>query len=169
MGLLILKSDFTGKFAIAQNDFSKLDLFIDKYEKEYLIDLLGSALYNLFEADLDSQTPKQPQSLIYQDIYNPFHYDEGDCIIRSEGMREMLKGFLYFEFVREQKYKNTDTGVFVHSNETTREVGFTELNIYGRYNESLRTYRAIQAFICKNNTDYPDYNGQIKGISHWSI
>lgn len=156
---------------------SDIQAFIDKYEKEYLTALLGCELYDLFVADLGVNGV--PQLQIYLDIYNAFCEDNNDFIsnyyghywkygygckkqVISIGMVEMVKRFIYFEYVRTQKTYNTPTGTVVNENEVSRETSFSESGIFQVYNEGVMTYDAIQWFICKNETDYPKYNGIIK-------
>lgn len=164
MAILIQTSDFTGKYSIAQNSFTPLQSYINKYEKEYLVDLLGVELYDLFAADVTSYAPVTP---IYQSIYNPFKQDYNKCIVYSVGMKEMLLGFIYFEYMRDQKIKNTITGAVVNANENARESGFSEFNLFSKYNEGIHTYEAIQWFINENKTDYPTYNGKCKKLMYW--
>jgi hypothetical protein len=168
MGLLIAKSDFLGKYKIAQNSFTDVDSYINRYEKEYLVALLGAELYDLFEADVIPAT-KVPATQIYIDIYQPFAVDDNTRILSSKGMKDMVLGFIYFEFVRDDKYKNTVSGNVVGQSENNRESGFSEFNLYSRYNEAIDSYWNIQCYINKNLTDYPEYNGQHKSISHWAI
>lgn len=166
MGLLIAKTDFTGKYSIAQNSFTKLDDYIAKYEKNVLRKLLGITLFNLFEADVVSMVPTTP---IYQSLYNPFQQDNNNLIVISEGMKSMLLGFVWYEYIRDEKFKNTIVGTVVGANENARESGFSEAYVYGRYNDSICTYNAIQWFILKNKTDYESYNGQQLSLSHWAL
>lgn len=168
MGLLIAKTDFTGKYKVAQNSYTDIDSYIEKYEEIYLAELLGADLFALFKADVNPTT-KQPVTAIYLNIYNSFKTDEGNCLIVSEGMKKMILGFIYFEYVRDEKFKATMSGIVVSANEVSRESGFTEFNLYSRYNESIDTYDSIQWYICKNKTSYTEFNGQSKSRSHWAI
>lgn len=166
MGLIIDKEDFTGKYAIAQNSFTDIDSYITKYEEKYLIDLFGVELFKLFKASVTSQVPGPG---VYKTIYDPILEDEGECIRKSEGIKTMLLGFVWFEFIRDQKYKATVSGHHVGATENSREASFDELNIYGRYNESIESYKTIQWYIEEHETEYPDYNGQCKGLAHWAL
>jgi hypothetical protein len=166
MGLLIKPEDFTGKNGIPQNTFSEISAWIDKYEEPYLAKLLGAELFKLFKADITVYLPSTP---IYQALFNPFKEDDGSLLRISEGMKEMVLGFVFFEYMRNDgKFKNTISGPQVNTGETSREVGYSEFNIWGRYNDSARTFQEIQWYIEKNSSDYPDYNGQEIGLVHWS-
>ncbi len=166
--LNISPSNFqSGPVCIATNVYTESELqdYIDKYEEEILIDLLGCDLYNLFVADLVSGVP---QTQIYLDIYNKFCIDEDYCHIwKSEGMVKMLEYMIFFYYVRDQKVKQSNEGNVVSMAEASRESTFTESNIYRNYNQGIKSYCAIQWYICDNSNDYPDFNGQIKKKTTW--
>ena len=52
MGILIDKSDFTGIYELNISIRDKVDEYIEEFEKPILVKLLGSDLFDLFEADL---------------------------------------------------------------------------------------------------------------------
>lgn len=168
MGLLIVKEDFTGKTAIAENSYTDINSYIAKYEEPYLMDLLGVELFTLFKAAVTDQVVAAG---IYKTLYDPIREDDTSCntVRISEGMKEMLLGFIYFEFMKDMKFKSTDSGVTVGQSENSRETGFTESDIYSRYNEALKSYWTIQWFIVIDNAkaDYPTYNGQDKILASW--
>lgn len=174
MGLIITVSDFlssAGKLAIAQDNVAatKITSYILRYEEQYLIDLLGVELFNLFKADIASP-PNPPASPIYAALYDPIRQDDGTCIRISRGMKDMVMGFLWWEYMRDAKFRQALTGMFVDKSENSREAPFDEYNIYGRYNESIESYQTIQWYIKKDTANaYPTYNGQCKDIAHWSL
>jgi hypothetical protein len=160
MGLLVDNTDFSsGKYKIAQGSFSDLTSYIDKYESIYLRRLLGVELYNLFENDVDSNT-KQPVTQKFIDIFDPISEDDDSEIRISEGMKEMLKGFIYFEYVRSQKFKNTVSGTVVNQPENAKDAQFSNTHIYNIYNEAVLSADTIQWYINENSSVYPEYNGQ---------
>lgn len=169
--MFLLPSDFTkGFYKIASDCYTEDDLqeYIDKYEKSYLIDLLGCDLYNLFVADLDVPTAPPtptPQTQRFIDIYDAFCIDDPnacDNVWRSEGMIEMLKGVVYFYYVRDYQYLTSSVGSRVNTNEVSRELAATEMlgEVSQRWNAAQSTYWAIRQFIINNSTDYPEFNGR---------
>ena len=166
MGILIKNTDFVGIYRISQNCFSDLDLYIEANEKEYIEDLLGSELASEFINNLSSM---QPTSQKFIEIYDPFSEDDGICINRSEGMKKMLIGMIYFDYVRDVNFKVTTGGIKKNAVETSNDVGTNEHDLWRRYNRAIKTYNAIQGYICERMATYPNYNGQNKGLSHWSI
>lgn len=174
-------SDFaTGKYRISMTTDTQTSVtsYITKYEKRYLQNLLGIELYNLFMASLVSNVPTG----VYLTIYNEFAEDNDNSgftfqrldgtilesveggskagpIVRSEGIKEMLKGFIFFEFTRDQGVKNTPNGNVQAENENAIFVSQNEAFIKGRYNEAVDTYQAIQWYIGQHLDDYPTFNG----------
>lgn len=168
MGLIIVKADFTGKYKIAQNNFSDIDSYISKYEELYLKELLGVELFNLFKADVVSYAPV---TTIYLNIFNPISEDDTDneTIRISDGIKEILLGFIFFEFMKDDKFKATPSGIVAGQSENNRETSFAENNIYEKYNIAVNSYHTIQWYIeiLNNKVDYPTYNGQEKDIASW--
>lgn len=173
MGKIVKTTDFIGKYAITQNQFNttQLQSFIDKYELLYLYDLLGVTLGNLFYNDIAPLTFLAPVTAKYATLFNAIYSDSTTLCgqIRSEGVKEMLKGFIYWEFVKAQKAKNTITGNVVGQNEVSREADWNETEIYNNYNQAVMSYRSIQRYIVENHTDYTEYKGLIKQYNNWFI
>jgi hypothetical protein len=172
VGLIVNSADFTGKHRVSTNMFSELDAYINRYETRYLIDLLGKPLFDLFVADLVMQVP---QSAEYLAIYNQLDYDNligCECASRlnySYGLKDMLLGFIYFDYMRDTKYKPTSTGVVANQYEVSREVSASGDNLYSRYNESVSSYRTIRNYIINNSATYPTFKGVCKDYASWCI
>ncbi len=166
MSKIVQISDFVGKYAIASNSFTSdaLQPYIDKFELSYLRDLLGVDLTDLLLADIT--TPfAEPDTTIYKTIYNELAIDDSGLFckqLRSIGIKNMLLGFIYFEYVRQQPVKNTITGNVIAQNEASTQAKWGETDIYNIYNESVNAYKAIQYYLEQNLTDYPTYNGLVK-------
>jgi hypothetical protein len=166
MAKIIQITDFKDKYAITQNSFSTTSLqsFINNYELKYLYDLLGVTLGDLLYADIT--TPfAEPDTLIYQTIFNSLNYDDSNIQIRSNGIKEMLLGFIYFEYTRTQNVQNTITGNVQAQNEVSQLVNYGSTPIYFNYNEAVKTYRSIQIYINDNLTVYPTFNGLMKSYT----
>ena len=166
--LNITYSDFNkGKFELHTGMYeqAKIQAYIDKYEKQYLIKLLGSDLYDLFVADLVAGVPQDP---IYLKLYDPFNYDRLDCSIEIlEGMIEMVKGFVYFQYLKDQTNQVFVSGSVRPVGENSENVSTLNMMIYTRYNESIRSYKAIQTYICDYLTNYTEFNGKRLKTAYW--
>lgn len=151
--MFLTPSDFTGKYELhtGMYDTAKLQTYINKYEIRYLKALLGVTLYNEFIADLS--TANVPKSPNFIKIYNPLSEDINQYVmIESDGMLEMLKGFIYFEYSKDQMMQQTTFGGVQQIAENSKVLNTLQTLIYNRYNEGIRTYRAIQNYILLNTT-----------------
>ena len=164
--MFLTPSDFTGKYELhtGMYDSAKLQSYIDKYEVRYLRELLGVTLYTEFISDLDNQfVPKSPNFL---QLYNPFAVDVNMFqMLESDGMLEMLKGFIYFEYSKDLMMQQTTYGGVQQTAENSKVLNTLQSLIYNRYNEGIRTYRAIQNYILLNTTAPTN---QVVEISEWS-
>ena len=158
MGILINKSDFTGDYALVKSNSDDINLFIEKYEKEILMQLLGSDLLVLFQADLTNQVP---QTAIYLDIYNAFVKEVGGWKVESKGMKDMCLAYVYFYYLRKLKIKASMNGAVV--NETENSTQSNPMFLINVYNSAIRTYKHIQYYIGYNKTEvYPRFAGSCK-------
>lgn len=166
--LNITYDDFgKGKFELHHGMYeqTKIQAYIDKYERQYLVKLLGVDLFNLFVADLVAGVP---QSAIYLKIYNPFEYDNVNCYVYiSEGMIDMIKGFVYYQYLKDLTNTVAVSGNVRPMGENSENVSTLNSMIYTRYNDSVRTYKTIQKYICDFNSDYLQYNGIGISTAYW--
>ncbi len=166
--MFLQPSDFIDKYALSTGMYStsKLTAYILKYEEQYLVQLLGANLYNEFVSDLNGLTPNVPQSPNFLKVFEPFNEDRsgfsgsgvlysntytfGNSILMSEGILEMLKGFIYFEFSRDLMNQQTPYGNVKQMAENSIVVDSPHSLMWERYNEGQKTYKAIQEFIYLN-------------------
>lgn len=170
MGFYVNISDFTGKFEVHQGMYSNNDLndYIQRYELDYLKQLFGVPLYNEYYANAITNPPTNiPPLAKFSYLYNPFDYQNTDdfwLLCQSKGIKDMLIGFIWFEFNKDQVSTATPLGQQKQKNELSEAVIST---LYNRYNESVKTYRAIQTYIAQNSGTYQNFRGQIKGYAYW--
>ena len=156
-----------GKFELHHGMYeqAKIQAYIDKYERQYLIKLLGVELFNQFVADLVANVP---QDVKYLKIYNSFEFDNVNCnIYISEGMIDMIKGFVYYQYLKDLTNTVAVSGNVRPLGENSENVSTLNTMIYTRYNDSVRTYKAIQQYICDFSSDYLKYNGQGIKTVYW--
>jgi hypothetical protein len=164
MGLLLNSTDFTGEYAIPQNQYTSITLeeYIVSTERMYLQKLLGVSLSDLFIADLTDGEPVSPRFVA---IFEPLSYDYQNWIVTSNGIKEMLKGFIYFNYTRMQKYQNGIEGASQKMGSNSMPAKYDSTWLVSMHNISIDTYRAIQDYIQQNKIDYPEYNGQPIGYA----
>jgi hypothetical protein len=156
--MILSIQDFTGKYQVSTGmyDQAKLQDYINRYEPRYLKQLFGVSLYNDFQSDLLNNVPQSPNFLI---LFNPLSEDmgynfyyfngvyEGVNQIDSEGIKEMLKGFIYFEYVKDLSNQITPIGLVKPDNENSTVANTLFSMMYTRYNEAIRSYNSIRDFI----------------------
>jgi hypothetical protein len=155
-----------GKYKIPQTptiNSEKLESYIERYEDKYITDLLGAELSDLFIADLLDGVP---QTLIYLNIFNPIKQDlKDECKIKriySRGIKDMLRGCIFWEFMRDLPNQKDLTGVNRAKSENGEPIHWQDWGLPSFYNESVSSFRSIQAYIEQNIVDYPTFNGSIK-------
>jgi len=157
---IVVNTDFTGEYNISKNCYDQIDFYIEKYEKKYLLKLLGAELYDLFISDLTVTNPQVPQTQRFLDIFNSFNIDESSCVVTSEGIRKMLTQLIYFHYVRENQVINTAGGTVSNSVELGLPASFKG-NIVQAFNEGVDNSHSIQWFICDKSDIYPEENIQL--------
>lgn len=141
-------TDFVGFYLIPQGTFDNGELqnYCDMYEQRYLTELLGVELYDLLIADLVGGLPTDP---LYLAWFNPFSYEPDfcyNCLLTSNGVKNMLLGFIYFEYMWSQIVPNNGNGFDVPTNEnsTTPTLIASQSQILRRYNDAVVSYNAIK-------------------------
>jgi hypothetical protein len=163
--MFVTIADFTGKFELhtGMYDNDKLQAYIDRYEQRYLVHLLGQKYYDEFIGDIDPSTGES-RSPNFIKIFNPFYEDENlYSILQSEGFVDMLKGFIYFEYGKDLLNQMTPFGNVKQSSENSKLATTLNTMMYARYNESVRTFNTIRAYILLH---YPMPVGQVCTISN---
>lgn len=132
--ILVDKSDFKGKWEIAQNNFSNLDSYIERYEKAILVDLMGKYLADDFISD--------PTDTKWDDLKSV-----------GFGLTSLLVGFIYFEYVRDLPFRVTNQGVVYQLDDNASQV-ITVLALKQRYNECVSDYRSMQRLLRSNFNNF---------------
>ncbi len=156
--MILSIQDFTGKYQVSTGmyDQARLQDYINRYEPRYLKELFGISLYNDFQSDLVNNVPQSPNFLtlfnpLSEDLgYNFYYFNgiyEGINQIDSEGIKEMLKGFIYFEYVKDLSNQITPIGLVKPDNENSTVANTLFSMMYTRYNEAIRSYNSIRDFI----------------------
>jgi hypothetical protein len=167
--MIVTIEDFIGKYELSTGmyDTEKLQEYIDKYEPLYLIHLLGADLYAEFKADLilGGGIPTEQRFLF---VLEPFNYDYNFDILISQGMKSLLLGCIYFEYLKDLSNQVTIAGNIKPIGENSINTSTLNTMMYGRYNDGIKTYRTIQYYICVvKPEDYDGFNGNVKEYAYW--
>ena len=150
--MIVTISDFVGKYQLHSGTYvtANIQAYIDKYEPKYLRELFGAELYTDFMSDLDQQT-NEPKSPNFRYVYFPFAEDVNVFqMLVSEGIKEMLLGFIYFEYSKDLQNQMTPYGNVQNKSELSNTVSTLSSTIWTRYNESVRTFMAIRDWMYLN-------------------
>lgn len=158
MSTYLTPDDFVGEYAIAQgfaDEGAKIQEYIDTYERQYLIRLLGAELYDIFNTGYANAEAD------YVKLYEVLYFDS-ELLCRpfiSEGMEIMLKGFVYSHFRKQDLGVATTNGQVEMKPEGGKLAKDEYSNIIALYNKSVKTSCAIRQYILENLTTYPTYKG----------
>lgn len=153
--MILEKTDFeSGEFSVAQNKYDDLMTFIYKYEHRILLDLFGKNMYEDFKNDLTTGTPQTPQTVPYENVFNEI-FENG---IESEGIKEMLKKFIYYYFVVNQHKTKTVNGIKESKSELAENnTTFSFTALIEAYNSAVSDYKNIQTYIFRNMASVQQY------------
>lgn len=159
MNLITKVGDFTGKYELHKGAYvqTKLQAYIDKYEPRYLKELFGVTLYNDFYSDLVLVNGNYvPQSPNFTFLFEPFAEDTTLYrMLISDGIKEMLLGYIYFEYAKDLYSQQTVYGAVNQLPELSNPTSTLSSLMYTRYNESVRTMNAIRNWIMLHYNDMP--------------
>lgn len=164
MASITTPADFNGQYSINRNKHNTNDIItcIDSVEELVLLELFGVDLKTIV---LDGVANLDP---IYEKLYNPFSYqDSCDRIWQSKGIKEMLLGFVYFEWFATHSVAVVLDGQRENESENSKSASSLRANNEKRYNDAVKTYRAIQAYINDNLDIYPEFKGKGKLLMNW--
>ena len=160
MSLLFIEiSDFIGQINLDlssdSNVIAQFEAFGRDIEEEILKELLNDKLYSDLIADLDGN--EEPQTQIYIDLVNGKEYTNpiGQTII-YEGLKKMLRFFIYEEYLDFIYSQNTSTGQMSSQNENSIPLTRGQLRkVRSRIqNKAVKLYHKAAIFINDNYTDY---------------
>ena len=165
MGMILSIEDFeTGRYKIALDPEQETDLdeYIDKVEDEYLPKLFGKELYDLFVIDWNTIPVGVPTDARFSMVYDAFVEQNDNVLIQSLGIKEMLKGFVYYLFLRDDVTRSTTLGLEKMVGENVQSVTAIQHDITSRYNEGVDTFTTIQYYIdffTPKAFEYPEFKG----------
>jgi hypothetical protein len=155
-----------GRYRITVDPEQETDLddTIETVENDILPQLFGVELYDLFIADLVAGVP---QSVRFVTIFDAFNDQTNGCITQSQGMKVMLKGYTYYDYVRDINGSVTPNGTKKKISENSTDMNGIQYDLTSRYNDGVRNYKAIQHYMNTIDPDtYPEYDGTPQPFNH---
>jgi hypothetical protein len=169
MAQILDNDDFeNGPFTIPLNGEEEIDLpiIIEEVEREYLSCLFGKDLYILFKADVDANAgvPVIPR---FVKVFNEFLEQPNSILYDSKGIKEMLKAFVYYEYIKSLPTRATTIGIKRTQGENSENVSAIAHDITIKYNRAITTYCTIQWWMGDEDSEnYEEYEGIPKKFNH---
>ena len=123
----VSQSDFKGKFQITENKFTDITPYIDRYEGTIFIELMGKELSEDF-------------------INDPTDSKWDDFKAIGFGIKSLIVGLVYFEYVRDLPYRMTNKGMVYQMDENANQVIHAHI-LRQRYNECINDWREMQKYL----------------------
>lgn len=164
MASITTPADYNGQYSINRNKHNTNDIIacIDSVEELVLLELFGVDFKTIVLQGVVDLDP------IYEFLFEPFNYqDSCDRIWQSKGIKEMLLGFVYFEWFATHSVAVVLDGQRENESENSKSASSLRANNEKRYNDAVKTYRAIQAYINDNLDIYPEFKGKGKLLMNW--
>lgn len=162
--ILDVEEDFTGYHKIAANEFKadKIERYSARFVKKYLLDILGPfSVEDIENNNNKTKWAKIFDGCYYRDYENITHY--------FEGLKDALKGFVYFEFTRDN-YENRQTGKVKSSASLSEKLPGVEVSTTAkmRYNDAVRNVNGLGLLLESLETVHGDlitYTDNLDGTS----
>ncbi len=154
--MILSEQDFkTGDLQISENDYSDLDAFItDAIETSYIRKMFGTTLGDVFLADL-SGDPSVPTSPEWLAVFAQFDVDRSGYSEPCTGIKEILKGFIYRDYVSQQSVINQAGGNKSVRVEASDNEGFPKKSTIF-YNRAIENYCILIYFLDQDSATYTD-------------
>lgn len=138
---IITYTDFKGEQNIAGTENigtrENLQLFIDKYEREFLKELLGSVLYNQFVSGLAVLPNPDPKWIALRDEFD---------------LKQMIVCYVYYWYIQNQTTLTASVGEVKPNNENSMAAQSWDKQVKS-WNEMVKMTR----FFDLDTTVYPDF------------
>lgn len=149
MANILTIDDFDGQFEMPSNSYTdaQIDMYIADVQEEQLTDLLGYDLYNEFMTALDA-TP----DVKWTNLRDGDTYQDGEYLRKFKGIKEMLKYFTYFEYMRSLRIEARETGFRLPDGTNSDEAGnLGTVRLKRMYNKGIAIYQDAYFYIKEEN------------------
>ena len=170
--MLLKPSDFIGFYKISTDCYTENDLIaaIEQWEDYFLCQLFGDIEKQKYIEQLTGYVVGPPEvtgsfpstTPDFLAIEIPFCKSSLGCKYNaSQGIKNMLLGFIYYKYSPSAHFKSTTGGTIIPMSGNANSVSPRNLGRIAeqKHNHSVATLRAIQLCICENIAAFPDYDG----------
>ena len=149
MANILTIDDFDGQFEMPSNSYTdaQIEMYIEDVQEEQLTDLLGYDLYNEFMTALDA-TP----DVKWTNLRDGDTYQDGEYLRKFKGIKDMLKYFTYFEYMRSLRIEARETGFRLPDGTNSDEAGnLGTVRLKRMYNKGIAIYQDAYFYIKEEN------------------
>lgn len=169
MATLIDSTYFHTNLLIAQSDQTSvstaLQLFIDRYEKEYLLKLMNYNFKKLYDAGVTASTQK------YIDIRDGKEYtnrygatDKWRGLKEASPKRSPIANYVYYWWARNEVTTSTGSGEVKANQQNSRSMASVNKQM-SAWNEMVEWNKEFWAFMYANQDVYPEF---FEDTRNWS-
>ncbi len=171
--MITIPEEYVRFYKISTDEYSEDELFqyIQDWEPFYLRCLMGDSLYNAFRNDLtptDAEQSQLPQEQRFLDLLNGgvTYTNRRDELVIYDGIKNMLKGFVYGRFVPDSWNTQTVVGKTKANRDASSVIRADQISIEAekRSNRSVDMYNAAYNYILENVDLFPEYQNNTKAI-----
>jgi hypothetical protein len=163
--LLVSVEDFIGfhKLATVGADDDLIQVYIDRYEKQYIRQIFGVELGDLVIQAIEDATDSSPYETRFANIINEF-VAQSDCsvIYDSKGLMDILMSMIFYHYVADTQIKSARAGITQNLAEVSiiQSPGNATRFAEKKWNDSMESVAAIQwRCVTETPADYPEYDG----------
>ncbi len=158
MATILQIDDFKGfsEVKLQGTQVTRFDDIILENEFTYLSKMLGIELAELFRNDylVNGGTPSE---LRFQNLLEEMNTQWGNKSYTVNTIKQPLALFIYSVYYLDMHTQQTPTGIkqSVSENSKTPTMGTLK-----HYNSAVKYAKAVQAYVLKNKSDYPEFRGE---------
>lgn len=139
----ILVPNLTGVGPIPAGNVEELNRFINKYEPDFLDEVLGQSLSAAFQAGISAATPEQRW------------VDLKSKLVNTTRKESAIAGYVYYHFYRDRLSTSSGLGEIESTAENANVVINTD-KMSRAYNDAVRKGRAVFEYVQANASTYPE-------------
>lgn len=133
--------------SVLSGSLANIDNYIDKYEKEVLIDLLGYTLYKELAAQKTADSLDLKWTAFVNGAEYTVSYNGADHTVKWNGIVNddkisFLAYYVYFHFLRDNVTSTTLIGEVLNKNENSTRITPADKMVYA-YNRFVRLYGSV--------------------------
>jgi hypothetical protein len=157
---IIQQSDFVGYYGLYKGTDGKIEAYITQFVPSLIRYLFG---YELGQLVITNRNIAETPANRYYGLINGIQTDDTDY----KGLKSLLLGMVWFQYVVNDKYRQTAGGTKIQQAEVSTDASFDMDFVYQKYNESVKSWKELQKYLKCNKEEYPEFKGKDKKYTSW--